>query len=246
MSVYKLITIVTVVVILASASAISRESYSILEDPLICEAMNLYRCDNINWTYVNITQYVSVAPNIRNWMLKNTSTEIYINYTYPQNLNLSWINLTRLYVHDIYGYSPVTVHTDVIVQGNASVWGNLSVAQNISGNYFIGKTFCGNMSGNVSDLCFVKDSDSNETYAGSGTQDPWVNETGDTMTGNLNVMADINANHFYGLFDCGNLTGNISDLCFVKDSDSNETYTGAGTQDLWINETGDVFTGNIN
>src|SRR4030042_1583255 len=179
MSVYKLITIVTVVVILASASAISRESYSILEDPLICEAMNLYRCDNINWTYVNITQYVSVA-------------------------------------------------------------------QNISGNYFIGKTFCGNMSGNVSDLCFVKDSDSNETYAGSGTQDPWVNETGDTMTGNLNVMADINANHFYGLFDCGNLTGNISDLCFVKDSDSNETYTGAGTQDLWINETGDVFTGNIN
>jgi len=101
---------------------------------------------------------------------------------------------------------------------------------------------CGNITGNTSDLCSIVDTDTNTdtNYTGAGTQDPWVNESGDTMSGNLTIPSPwwlnayiINASKFY-----------LLGVALSPDTDTN--YTGAGTQDLWVNETGDYMTGDLN
>jgi hypothetical protein len=79
---------------------------------------------------LGIKNYDVLRTNIIRPLPGNTSLEFIGNIEINGNINLNLNNIigvNRLQVANIYGYSPVTIETDLITQGNISVSGDLSI-----------------------------------------------------------------------------------------------------------------------
>ncbi|MFH1445334.1 MAG: hypothetical protein ABIF08_02520 [Nanoarchaeota archaeon] len=188
------------------------------------------------------TVYVGVADN---WV--NESGDLMTG-----DLNMtdgaSWTNIssTGFIRMNTSGESPFIVYnrTELLFEFNNT--GGLDL------NWFRSCNLKTDANGNV--ICGVDD-DTNTHYA--GVADNWVNETGDTMTGNLSMSSKWildfrarlgwgNITEFPANCTAGYYVHGISELGLtcVPDDDNDTIY--AGVADNWVNVTGDVMTGDLN
>ena len=173
-----------------------------ISDYLYCKIND--SCSLQNLTVIDLVvlgNFTSVNVTIFNINLSNYEGEHWVNETGDSmtgNLNMTNNNITNvdvLQVRNITGFSPVTFDTNVII----------GYDKNISA-----KLFC-DASGNCDDVIaflrkanltgLLNQSEVNATID-ERVQDIWVNESGDSMTGNLNMtdnnISDVSILRFGG------------------------------------------------
>ncbi|MBU2520566.1 MAG: DUF2793 domain-containing protein, partial [Nanoarchaeota archaeon] len=160
-------------------------------------------------------------------------------------MNGNWINgfLTRLAWGNISSVPGFVTTGDTYVNASGDVMtGDLNVSANLktTGNFTVGTDFVIWSNGTVEVI------DSDTIYG--GVADDWINETGDTMTGELNISNKIYLYPNGTILMDGNLSVPTTVVIWsngtVETTDSDTIYGGA--TDSYVNTTGDYMTGELN